>query len=265
MSLANISVKGNIYGTYQLSYFTAESSSYNLSKLNLDSNGEIQTNFLTPNIIGPVYFNVTNLQDLTQMWVQKFILYKIPHVTIQQLNNAFVGKTVNVSIQSDVVYRLFFNDQLVNNQLVYINRTILSLNVDTKGINVLKLEFTSHYITVSQITKEIFVYEQVHLIQTIPTKINENTNVTVYLQVLNNLNLPLGNVAIEFLYKGTVIFNKTTDNKGYLLSYITIKDALENYNFRILGNTGQYILQQDFSVNTTLIRTLIVTTNINSL
>ena len=265
MSLANITIKGDIYGTYQLSYYVLGSNSLNITTFTLDSAGAIQTNFLTPDILGPIYFNVTNIHNPTQMWVQECILYKIPLVTIQQLNDAFVGEKVNISIQSDTVYRLFFNDQLVNNQLVYINKTILSLDVETRGINILKLEFTSQYITIKQLTKEIFVYEQTHLIQTLPAKINENTNITVYLQVVNNQNVPIGNVGIAFIYKGNVVFNKTTDNQGFLLTFITINDALENYNFRIDGNKGQYILQQDYPVNSTLIRTLTVMTNINAL
>ncbi len=265
MTLGTASITGDIYGEYQLSYFTTGSRNYNLSLLNLNNVGKIQTNFLTPNVIGPVYFNITNIRNPTQTWVQKFILYKTPNVIIQQLNDAFVGEKVNISIQSDVYYTLFFNSKLVVSQLVFINKTIVSLNVDTKGINTLKLVFSSEYFTINAITKEIFVYEQVILKQTIPAKINENTNITVYLQVDNNLDVPLGNVQIEFIYKGTILFNETTDNKGFLKTFISVNDALSYYSFRIVGNKDQYIKQEDFPVDSILIRTLEITSNINSL
>ena len=265
MKLATITVKGDIYGEYQLSYYTDTSKPFNISVLDLNSNGELTTTFLTPNVLGPIYFNVTNIKDPSQTWVQKYILYKKPVIMIQQLNDAYVGEKVNVSINADMTYNLFFNDKLVTDQNTYINNSVVSLEVKTKGINILKLVFQSQYLTEQQVTQEIFVYEQVHLVQNIPAKINENTNITVYFQVVNNMNVPPGIVQIQFMYKGTVLFTEKTDNKGSLQTYITINDDLNKYNFRIVGNKDQYINQEDFPVEAILIRTLTVSSNINTL
>lgn len=262
MKMGEIKIEGDIYGDYQLSYFSQAGNDYPIETLKLDNQGFLQTNFLTPNVIGPIYFNVTNLKDPSQTWIQQLILYKKPTVTIIQLNDAYVGEKVNISITSDVFYRLFFNDMLLSNQYLYINKTMISIPVDTKGINTLKLVFQSQYITESQLTKEIFVYEQVQLLQNLPAKINENTNITTYLQTINNMNVPLGNLQIEFLYNGQVVQRGQTDNKGKLLMYITVNDDLSKYSFRILGNKELYINQEDYPVDAILIRTLMVTSDI---
>ena len=265
MALSPIKIKGDIYGEYQLSYFTANTKNYNLSLLTLNDAGEIQTYFLTPNVLGTIYFNVTNIKDPSQTWVQKFVLYKTPTVSITQLNAAYVGERVNLTIDSDVSYRLSFNNKLVTNQNYFINKSLISIPMDTKGINILKVVFSSEYITIPEVNQEIFVYDHLKLHQNIPAKINENTNITVYLQVVNYEEVPVGNVEIQFRYKDTVIFTEQTDNKGYLQTYIIINDNLENYNFRIVSNKEQYINQQDFSVDSVLIRTLTVTSNIKTL
>ena len=127
------------------------------------------------------------------------------------------------------------------------------------------MKFFSDYITIPEIDQEIFVFEHLQLLQNMPVKINENTNITVYLQVQNNNEVSVGNVQIQFLYKDTVLFTEQTDNKGSLQTFITIIDNLDNYYFRIVGNKEQYINQQDFSVDSILIRTLSVTSNINAL
>lgn len=265
MKLASITVKGDIYGVYQLSYYTQNSKQFNITQLDLDSTGSLQANFLTPNVLGPVFFNVTNIKNPSQTCVQKEILYKDPNVVIQQLNDAYVGENVNISITSAVVYNLFFNDKLVTNQNYFINKTMISLPVQTKGLNQLKLVFQSEYVTTPQVLYDLFVYEQVKLIQNLPAKINENTNITTYLQVVNSQNVPLGNVHIAFMYKGHILFNVTTDNKGNVKTFISINDALSNYKFRVSADKEAYINQEDFSINTILIRTLTVTSNINTL
>ena len=262
MGVGLITVKGDIYGKYLLNYYTDLSSNFNILTLNLDSNGTIQTNFLAPNVIGPIFFNVTNINNPSQSWINKFILYKTPTISIVQLNSAYVGESVNISITADVFYKLFFNDLLVSNQGLYINKTLLSIKTDTKGINIIKLEFPSSYLTSNQYTQEIFVYEKIKLLQNLPEKINENTNITTYLQVVNSMNIPVGNLQIEFLYTDKVLFNQTMDSVGRLQTYISINDEMDKYSFKILGNKAQYVNEEVFPINSTLIRTLTVTTDI---
>ena len=229
---------------------------------NLDSNGTIQTNILAPNVIGPIFFNVTNINNPSQSWIKKFILYKTPTISIVQLNSAYVGESVNISITADVFYKLFFNDLLVSNQGLYINKTLLSIKTDTKGINIIKLEFPSSYLTSNQYTQEIFVYEKIKLIQNLPEKINENTNITTNLLVVNSMNIPVGNLHVEFLYTDKVLFIQTMDRVGRLQTYISINDEMDKYSFKILGNKAQYVNEEVFPINSTLIRTLTVTSDI---
>ena len=262
MGVGIITVKGDIYGKYLLIYYTDLSNNFNIMTLNLDSKGTIQTNFLTPNVLGPIFFNVTNINNPSQSWIKKFILYKTPTISIVQLNTAYVGESVNISITADVFYKLFFNDLLVSNQALYINKTFLSIRVDTKGINILKLVFPSSYLNSNQYAQEIFVYEKIQLLQNLPEKINENTNITTYLQVVNNMNIPVGNLQIEFLYTDKVLFNLTMDSEGNLQAYISINDELDKYSFKILDNKAQYVNEEVFPINSTLIRTLTVTSDI---
>jgi 5-hydroxyisourate hydrolase-like protein (transthyretin family) len=262
MKSATITIKGDIQGIYELRYFTDITKDYPIKLLNLDEKGEIETAFLTPNVIGPIYFNITNMKDSSQTWIKKIILYKTPTVSISQESDAYVGEKLNITINSDVYYRLFFNDKLLSNQYFYINKTTLSLDMETKGINNLKLVFQSEYITLDEKLYEIFVFEKVILKQNLPEKINENTNITTYLQIVNNNDIPLGNVEVEFLHHEQALFHKKTDNKGELIAVISINDLLEKYSFKIVGNQDQYIKEQVFPINSVLIRSLKLVSNI---
>lgn len=262
MAQGTITMQGDIYGTYELNYLGSDGTNYPLASLDLNDRGYIQTTFLTPNIIGPISLNVTNKKDPSQSWLGQITLYKNPVVTIQQENIAYVSKKVNISINSDVFYKLYFNDRLLSSQYYYINKTEVSIPVETKGINILKIIFQSQYLTRSQLIKEIFVYENVQLIQNLPAKINENTNITTYLQTVNNLDVPLGNLKVEFLYNGQVLKSGQTDNKGQLQLVLTVKDDLSKYSFRVIADKEKFINQEDYPVDATLVRTLIVTSDI---
>ena len=262
MAEGKITIKGDIYGNYILQYYSSPGKNYIIQNLTLDATGTIQSNFFTPNVIGPMYFNVTNTKSPSQTWIQKYILYKTPVVTITQLADAYVGERVNLSINSDLFYNLYFNNKMIIDQLIYINKTIISLPVDTKGINILKLVLPSNYLTFNQVIQEIFVYEKIELVQNLPAKINENTNITVNVQLVNGLQVPIGNLGVQFMYLGTVLWTKQLDNQGKKQVTISIKDSLDKYKLRIVGNKDLYVKQEDFSVNTTLIRSLSVTSDI---
>ncbi|MFV2016149.1 MAG: hypothetical protein ACC656_12015, partial [Candidatus Heimdallarchaeota archaeon] len=105
--IANISVIGDSYGQFSISYADSLDSTnwFVLAEFYLDEYGQLNASILLPDVFGPFILKVYDINNNRTSYYEHYT-FKIPSYRITFLNDPFTFSDTDIMINSSVKYRL---------------------------------------------------------------------------------------------------------------------------------------------------------------
>ncbi|OLS25150.1 MAG: hypothetical protein HeimC3_13010 [Candidatus Heimdallarchaeota archaeon LC_3] len=181
----NFSASGKLNGHYALQYLDTTGQEWIfIQNVTLDNQGNYVGQAYSPDLKGPIFFRIFDLNDNSTFLIQERIIYKIPEAKITLEGKIFSKKETTFLFYANELYVVYLNDlRITPSTQSWFLEEYYQYTFNHPGDYKLTIELLGEYLTFYNISKEITVYEDYEIIKSVPNSITEGSSITVNIQI----------------------------------------------------------------------------------